>query len=67
MIVKAIDDINLKIIDDEERRTGFVFWPNSVRRDIPFHFTPPAQVRIHPYQPYTGRWMDQMVKLGIPL
>jgi hypothetical protein len=41
MLVRAVDDINLKVISDPEGRykNWHILFPNSVRRDFPFSFT----------------------------
>lgn len=61
MIVRAIDDINLKIIRDPSGTHiagHFILWPNSVRRDINLHFAPPPDARIRNAR-FNGQDLDQ--------
>lgn len=64
MRVVVVDDINLQ----EVGRKNYIFWPNSVRRDVPFEFAIP-----HGYPtrttPYTSKDLDDKrvrQTLGLP-
>lgn len=43
MIVRVHSDVHLKVVDDPEHdqkwKNHFIYWPNSVRRDVPMYFT----------------------------
>lgn len=56
MIVKAVDDINLKVISSDDRKQvgQFILQPNSVRRDVTFEYAP-AKGQKMGIKPFDGR------------
>lgn len=54
MLAKSVDDINVKALEGEWENHFFLY-PNSVRRDILFEFTPPTDCRHRKDKPFTGK------------